>query len=48
MVLYTSDGCTYTGMDEETVIRLRLELGRTTAYISKDSYDAIIQSQRTR
>jgi hypothetical protein len=42
MKLYTSDGCSYEGMDEETVTRLRTELGRSTTYVTKEEYDVII------
>lgn len=42
MKLYTSDGFFYEGMDEETVIRLRSELGRTTVFITEDDYQAIV------
>lgn len=38
MKLYTSDWSTYDGMDEETVIRLRSELGRDTQFISEETY----------
>lgn len=43
MKLYTSDGCFYEGMDQETVTRLRTELGHETTYITKEEYDAYIQ-----
>jgi hypothetical protein len=44
MKLYTSDGCSYEGMDKETVIALRSELGRLTTFVSKEEYDNYIQS----
>jgi hypothetical protein len=44
MRLYTSDGCSYEGMDAETVTRLRTELGHETTYIAKEEYDAIIEA----
>jgi len=44
MRLYTSDGYTYEGMDEETVQRLRSELGRSTTFVTKAEYDAYIAS----
>lgn len=42
MVFYTSDGCSYTGMAQETVIRLREELGRTTEFITKEQYETLL------
>jgi hypothetical protein len=48
MKLYTSDGCSYEGMDQETVTRLRTELGRETTYITKEEYDAIIAALQVR
>jgi hypothetical protein len=47
MVLYTSDGCLYEGMDEETVTRLRTELSRQTVYVTKEEYNAIVIAQRS-
>lgn len=46
MKLYTSDGCSYEGMDEETVTRLRAELGKTTQFISMDDYLKLPQGDR--
>lgn len=44
--LYTSDGCAYTGMSQETVERLRADLGRTpTVFITKEEYEAILARQ---
>ena len=43
MIFYTSDGSSYTGMNQETVTKLRTELGRETVYITKEEYDIIIQ-----
>lgn len=40
MKLYTSDWNVYEGMDEATVIRLRVELGKTTKFITKEVYEA--------
>jgi hypothetical protein len=34
MIFFTSDGARYEGMDQDTVTRLRTELGLTTTYIS--------------
>lgn len=39
--LYTSDGCTYSGMSQETVERLRGELGRTTEWVTKEQSESI-------
>jgi hypothetical protein len=44
--LYTSDGCSYEGMDEETVTHLRTELNRETTYITKEEFDILIQAQQ--
>lgn len=46
MKFYTSDGCSYEGMDQETVTRLRTELGRETVYITKEEYDTLIAAQQ--
>jgi hypothetical protein len=46
MKFYTSDGCSYEGMDQETVTRLRTELGRETVYITKEEYDAYVQAHQ--
>jgi hypothetical protein len=46
MRFYTSDGCAYEGMDQETVTRLRTELGRETTYITKEEYDAIVEANQ--
>jgi len=46
MKLYTSDGCSYEGMDTDTVIRLRTELGRSTTFVDQPTYEAIIQAQQ--
>lgn len=42
MILYTSDGCTYEGMSEETIGALRAELGKSTVFVTKETYDEII------
>lgn len=42
--LYTSDGCSYIGMSEETVRTLRTELGRETVFVTKEQYEAIIEA----
>ena len=46
MVIYTSDGCCYTGMSEETVVALRTEIGKTTTLISEQDYLAILEQNR--
>lgn len=43
MKLYTSDLSSYEGMDEETVVRLRFELGRITEFISQMEYEELIE-----
>jgi hypothetical protein len=40
--LYTSDGCSYSGLTEEIVITLRSELGQSTTFVSKETYDAYV------
>jgi hypothetical protein len=40
MKLYTSDWNVYEGMDEETVTRLRAELGKTTKFVTEETYKA--------
>lgn len=42
MSLYTADGYAYEGMNEETVTALRLELGKTTTFVDKETYDAYV------
>lgn len=46
MELYTSDGFAYRGMDEATVTRLRIELGKTTVFVDKNGYDAALSDQQ--
>ena len=48
MIYYTSDGCSYEGMDQDTVQRLRSELGRETVYITKEEYDVIVAANQPR
>ncbi len=43
-ILYTDDGCRYDGMDEATVIALRTELGCSTNFVDKDTYEAFLAS----
>jgi hypothetical protein len=47
MNYYTDDGCSYEGMDQDTVTRIRAELipARMTTYITKDEYDALVAQQ---
>ena len=42
MTYYTSDGCRYDGMDTDTIIQLRAELGKDTVFISQQDYLSII------
>jgi hypothetical protein len=44
MKLYTSDGCSYEGMDEYTVITLRTELGKSTTFVDEPTYLTILAS----
>lgn len=43
MRYFTSDCSSYEGMDEDTIIRLRSELGRPTTFIDEDAYNLLIQ-----
>ena len=45
MKFYTSDGCSYEGIDQDTITRLRTELGRDTAFITEEEYNAFIAAQ---
>jgi hypothetical protein len=38
MKLYTSDGCAYEGMTQETVTTLRAALGRSTTFVSEQEF----------
>lgn len=42
MKYYTSDGCRYEGMSQDTVTGLRAELGLTTTFVDEATYDAWI------
>lgn len=44
MNFYTSDGCSYSGMSQETIMALRNELGRETTFVDKATYESIIPS----
>lgn len=46
MILYTSDGCTYEGMTEETVMALRAERSLLTRFVSKEVYDKFMALTR--
>lgn len=46
MHFYTSDGCSYFGMDQDTVLRLRTELGKESVFISKMDFDILVQSRQ--
>jgi hypothetical protein len=41
MKRYTSDGCIYEGLDDETIETLRTELGRPTVFITKEEFDEL-------
>jgi len=47
-ILYTSDGCMYEGMDSTTVIALRTELGHSTTFVDKATFDAFIAANSGR
>ena len=38
MRLYTSDACIYEGMDTDTIIRIRAELGKLTTFIDETDF----------
>lgn len=40
MKFYTSDWCVYEGLDQDTIIKLRAELGRKTQFITEEAYNA--------
>lgn len=44
MTFFTSDGCMYEGMDEETIIRLRAELGKETIFCTKEMFNQYRES----
>lgn len=46
MKLYTSDGCSYQGMDAATVMALRTELGRATTFVDQATYDAYVAAHQ--
>lgn len=46
MKFYTSDGCSYEGMSEEIVIALRTELGHSTTFVDKETYDAYVTAHQ--
>lgn len=37
MTLFTSDGCSYMGMDEKTVQALRKEIGLETVFVTEET-----------
>jgi hypothetical protein len=46
MIYYTSDGCNYTGMTQDTVTALRTELGQSTTFVDKITYDVYVAAHR--
>lgn len=44
MILYTSDGKSYEGMSQETVQKLRDELGLTGTFVTKNEYENYLAS----
>lgn len=46
MKLYTSDGCSYVGMDQDTITRLRSELGRSTIFVDEATYAAFVAAHQ--
>ena len=45
MILYTSDGFKYEGMDPIVVTALRVELGKATTFVDKATFDAFVAAQ---
>lgn len=45
-ILYTSDGCKYSGMSEDTIMALRAERGHLTRFVTKEVYDEMIEIAR--
>lgn len=48
MKLFTSDGCSYEGMDSDTVTRLRIELGKETFFVDESAYNDYLAAQRVK
>jgi len=46
MRFYTSDGCTYFGMDQDTITSLRTELGLSTVFVDQATYDSFVAANR--
>ncbi len=41
MIYYTADGAQYQGMDQDTILALRQEMGKNTIWITKEEFDAL-------
>lgn len=46
MRFYTTDGCTYFGMDRATVTRLRTAIGLTTTFTDQTTYDSLVAARQ--
>jgi len=46
VILYTSDGCLYDGMDETTVTQLRGEFGLSTAFVSASEWASYVSAHQ--
>jgi hypothetical protein len=46
MKFYTDDGCSYEGMDADTITRLRLELGCSTTFVDQATYEAYVAAHQ--
>jgi hypothetical protein len=46
IILYTSDGCEYEGMSAGMVTALRTELGKSTVFVDKATYDAYVAAHQ--
>lgn len=44
MRFYTLDGCFYEGMNQETIIQLRTELGLETIFTTREEYETVVKS----
>lgn len=46
MIFYTSDGSIYEGMSQDLIISLRSELGRSTTFVDRETYDQFIATHQ--
>lgn len=48
MKFYTSDGCAYEGMTQNTITALRQELGKDTHFVTEEDYLMFIAAVQER